>query len=146
MYPDNCNSCIQLHPKLQKCGSQVFLRFVVVRAQFPSPSFPCGSSPDSRKQVPLKPHLAAFGAGVHVNFACILRAMSSHSFFHGFHVTSHVGPKAPERASCAYPNNKTRVSRDARAPHYLLLWRALGGAGAGNIGVTGRGVRTGLCP
>ena len=36
-----------------------FSSFIVLRAQFPSPSFPCGSSPDTMKQLSLKPHLTA---------------------------------------------------------------------------------------
>ena len=36
-----------------------FSSFIVLRAQFPSPSFPCGSSPDPMKPLSLKPHLAA---------------------------------------------------------------------------------------
>ena len=36
-----------------------FSSCIVLRAQFPSPSFPCGSSPDTMKQLSLKPHLTA---------------------------------------------------------------------------------------
>ena len=39
----------------------------------PSPSFPWGSSPDTMKQLSLKPPLTAFGDRVHVNITHIRR-------------------------------------------------------------------------
>ena len=100
----NCNHCIQRYPKLHKRVYHMciptYSSFVVLRAQFPSPSFPCSASPDTMKQWMAK--------------TC--------PFFHGFHV-SHVYPNVPECVSCVYPKNEKGVFRVVRATHYFRLWR-----------------------
>ena len=54
-----CPMCIPTFKCVYPMCIPTFSSFIVLRAQFPSPSFPCGSSPDTMKQLSLKPHLTA---------------------------------------------------------------------------------------
>ena len=54
-----CPMCIPTFKCVYHMCIPTFSSFIVLRAQFPSPSFPCGSSPDTMKQLSLKPHLTA---------------------------------------------------------------------------------------
>ena len=54
-----CPMCIPTFKCVYHMCIPTFSSFIVLRAQFPRPSFPRGSSPDTMKQLSLKPHLAA---------------------------------------------------------------------------------------
>ena len=54
-----CPMCIPTFKCVYPMCIPTFSSFIVLRAQFPSPSFPCGSSPGTMKQLSLKPHLTA---------------------------------------------------------------------------------------
>ena len=54
-----CPMCIPTFKCVYPMCIPTFSSFIVLRAQFPSPSFPCDSSPDTMKQLSLKPHLTA---------------------------------------------------------------------------------------
>ena len=51
--------CIPIFKCVYHMCIPTFSSFIVLRTQFPSSSFPCGSSPDTMKQLSLKPHLTA---------------------------------------------------------------------------------------
>ena len=131
-----CPMCIPTFKCVYHMCIPTFSSFIVLRAQFPSPSFPCGSSPDTMKQLSLKPHLTAPSAKDDDSSsssgspapAAKKRRISKgqpacyHSmypvgdgqdfslFFHGLHV-SHVYPRVVECVSCVYPKNEKCVSR-----------------------------------
>ena len=54
-----CPMCIPTFKCVYHVCIPTFSSFIVLRAQFPSPSLPCASSPDAMKQLSLKPHLTA---------------------------------------------------------------------------------------
>ena len=54
-----CPMCIPTFKCVYHMCIPTFSSFIVLCAQVPSPSFPCGSSPDTMKQLSLKPHLTA---------------------------------------------------------------------------------------
>ena len=89
-----------------------FSSFVVLHAPLPSPWFACGSSPDTMKQLPLRPHPTSFGDKVHVETACIPWGMAKISFFL-FLVFSapHVYPKRAHRVLRPQCENAPQGSR-----------------------------------
>ena len=113
-----CPMCIPTFKCVYHVCIATFSSFIVLRAQFPSPSFPCGSSPDTMKQLSLKPHLTAPSAKDD-------DSSSSSGSPAPFFMVCMYHMCIPECVSCVYPKNKKCVSRASVDTLYLQVCNAL---------------------